>query len=204
MSAGSPLWYLSRGFGVVSLVLLTLVVTLGVLTRGGRPLPGLARFAVAGLHRNLSLVAVGLLVLHVVTAIVDPYVTIGWTATVVPFVSSYHPLELGLGTLSLDLMIVLVVSSLLRQVIGQRTWRAIHWAAYACWPVALLHGITMGPDTTSGPLLWLTLGCTVLALGSMAWRLYALPRGNDALPVVTPVAALRASARTPVTSGAHR
>ena len=76
MTTGSQyLWFLSRGSGLVLLVLFSAVIVLGVATRTGSAPPRWPRFAVAELHRTLSLFAVALLVLHVVTAILDPFVT---------------------------------------------------------------------------------------------------------------------------------
>src|SRR5215472_18516895 len=91
------LWFLSRGSGVVLLVLFTTVVMLGIATRNGPAPRRWPRFVTAELHRTLSLFAVGLLALHVVTAIADPYVTIGWAAVAVPFLSPYRTAAVGLG-----------------------------------------------------------------------------------------------------------
>jgi sulfoxide reductase heme-binding subunit YedZ len=102
-SGSQYLWFLSRGSGIVLLVLLSVVIVLGVATRLGAAPRFLARFAIAELHRTMSLFAVVLLVLHVVTAILDPYVSIGWAATVLPFMSHYRTLAIGLGTLAVDL-----------------------------------------------------------------------------------------------------
>ena len=77
---GTALWYASRATGVVTLVLLTAVVVLGMLVNRQGRLPGLPRFAVTGLHRNISLLSVVFLAIHVLTAIADPYVTIGLAA----------------------------------------------------------------------------------------------------------------------------
>lgn len=170
MSSGSALWYLSRGTGVVSLVLLSMVVVLGVLTRGGRKLPGFPRFAVAGLHRNASLLTVAFLAVHISTAVLDPYVTIRWLDAVVPFVSSYQPAWLGLGAVALDLMLAAIVTSLLRQRIGRRVWRAIHLSVYASWPVALVHSFTLGPDVKSGVQLWLAVACVAATAAAIGWR----------------------------------
>ena len=110
--SGTALWYASRATGVVALVLLTAVVLLGILvTRRGR-LPGLPRFATTSLHRSLSLLSVAFIAVHVITAILDPYVSIGIAASVIPFASPYKPLWLGLGAISLDLMIALILTSL--------------------------------------------------------------------------------------------
>ena len=102
-AAGSQyLWFLSRGSGIALLVLISVVFVLGVATRLGSAPRWLARFAVAELHRTLSLFAVLLLVLHVVTAILDPYVSIGWASTALPLLSHYRTLAIGLGTLAVE------------------------------------------------------------------------------------------------------
>jgi sulfoxide reductase heme-binding subunit YedZ len=173
MSAASidkALWYLGRSSGVVSLVLLTLVVALGIATRSGRPLPGLPRFAVSAVHRSASLLAVVFLTLHVVTLTLDPQSQLRWLDAVVPFGSHPKPLWIGLGAASLDLIVALVVTSLLRQRIGHRTWRAIHWAAYALWPFAVLHTIGTGTDMRSAWMLGLLALCTLTVAGLIGWR----------------------------------
>ena len=129
ITSSTALWYASRATGVVALVLLTVVVLLGMMVSQGRRLPGLPGFATTSLHRNLSLLAVVFIALHVVTAVADPYVTIGIAATVIPFVSPYKPLWLGLGALSFDMIVALIATSLARARIGRRTWRAVHWLA---------------------------------------------------------------------------
>lgn len=174
-SGGSALWFLSRGSGIVLLVLMTLVVLLGLLTRAGRPLPGLPRFAVAGLHRNASLLSLAFLAIHIGTAVLDPYVTLRWVDAVLPFTAGYHPLSIGLGALSMDLLIAIVVTSLLRQWIGRRVWRAVHWAAYAAWPVAIAHSLALGPDIGHGFLLWLTVACIAAPVAALTWRVWSAP-----------------------------
>ncbi len=165
------LWYLGRSSGVVSLVLLTLVVALGIATRSGRPLPGLPRFAVSAVHRSASLLAVVFLMVHVVTLTLDPQSQLRWLDAVVPFGSHWKPLWIGFGAASVDLMAALVVTSLLRQRIGHRVWRAIHWTAYALWPFAVLHTIGSGTDMHHGWMLGLLAACTLTVAGLVGWRL---------------------------------
>jgi sulfoxide reductase heme-binding subunit YedZ len=165
------LWYLGRGTGVVSLVLLSLVVALGIATRSGRTLFGLPRFAVAALHRNASLLAVLLLAVHVGTLLADPYAQLRLVDLVVPFAGRYRPLWLGLGTVGLDLVAALVATSLLRHRLGQRSWRAVHWLAYLCWPVAVLHSLGTGTDAGQGWLRALVVVCVGAVAGCAGWRI---------------------------------
>ena len=86
--------------------------------------PGLPRFAVAELHRRVSLIAAVFLALHVLSAVTDRYVSIPLAAAVLPFASAYQPLPVGLGAIAADLGIAVVVTSLLRARIGRRAWRS--------------------------------------------------------------------------------
>jgi methionine sulfoxide reductase heme-binding subunit len=170
ITSSTALWYASRATGVVALVLLTAVVVLGILVNRRGRLPGLPRFATTSLHRSTSLLAVAFIAVHVLTAIADPYVTIGIAAAVIPFASAYKGLWVGLGAVSLDIIIALIVTSLARARIGRRTWRAVHWLAYASWPVALAHSIGSTNDLRTGGLLALTVLCTAAVVGATGWR----------------------------------
>ncbi len=167
------LWYATRASGLVALLLLTLVVLLGILgvlrfgSRSGQ------RFAVAALHRNISLVTVAFLAVHITSSVVDTFVEIDWPDAVIPFGSAYRPVWLGLGAAAFDLLVALIVTSLLRPRISQRLWRRVHWAAYAMWPLALAHSLGTGTDSGGGWSLALVLGCLGVVLVAAAARLVA-------------------------------
>jgi len=140
-TGSQSLWLVSRGSGLVLLAAFSAVMVLGVATRTGSVTDRWPRFAVAELHRTVSLFAVAVLALHVITAILDPYVSIGWLATVLPFTSHYETLAIGLGALAIDLGGAVLITSLLRNRLGLRTWRAVHYLAYLAWPFAFIHAI---------------------------------------------------------------
>lgn len=167
----SPLWYLTRGTGIVALLLLTVSVVLGVLNVSRWATPGWPRFATAGLHRYVSLMVIAVLAIHIVTAEADTFAPVGWLAVVVPFASSYRPIWLGLGTLAFDLLLAIVITSLLRERIGYRAWRTVHWAAYLSWPVALVHGLGTGTDARLHWVTFLTVICVAAVLVAGGWRL---------------------------------
>jgi len=176
INSSTVLWYASRATGVVALLLMTAVVLLGLMvTRQGR-LPGLPRFAVTGLHRNLSLVAVVFIVLHVLTAVADSYVTIPLTAIVVPLASPYEPLWIGLGAVSTDITIAVIATSLLRRHLSRGLWRAVHLLAYLSWPVAWLHSISSSRDMLHGWMFPLSIGCALLVMGAVGWRVTVASR----------------------------
>jgi sulfoxide reductase heme-binding subunit YedZ len=167
------LWYLARGTGVVSLLLLTAVVVLGIGGHTGSGSSRVPRFVTTLLHRNLALLAVAFLITHIAASVLDPFAAISWTDALVPMRASYRPLWLGLGAVAFDVMLALAITSLLRTRIGLRTWRAIHWLAYACWPVALLHGLGTGSDVRSPWMLWIVSVCVAGTVAATCVRLAA-------------------------------
>jgi methionine sulfoxide reductase heme-binding subunit len=176
------LWYTTRGAGAVSLVLLSGVVVLGILSALRVQTAGWPRFLTTGLHRNLALMTLVFLALHIVTAVVDPFTHLGWLTAVVPFSSYYRTFWLGLGTIALELLLAIVVTSLARGFIGHATWRLVHWLTYASWPIAVIHGIGTGTDTWSAWLFVLTALCVAAVLAALGYRLMAGSRDPLAEP----------------------
>lgn len=172
------LWYLMRGTGVVSLVLLTGVMALGIATWGRVALGALPRFATLALHRSLALMTVVFVALHVATAVIDPYAAVRAVDVLVPFSAQSKPLMVGLGAVALEGLLALAVTGALRRHIGARTFRAVHWAAYAAWPAAFIHALGIGSDTGTLWLRALALGCGATMGAAVAWRTAVVPRAG--------------------------
>ena len=126
-----------------------------------------------GLHRTVSLLAVAVVGVHVLTTVADGFTPIGLKDAVIPFASPYRRLWLGLGTLAFDLLLAVTLTSVLRRRLGHRAWRAVHWTAYACWPLALIHGLGTGTDTPVPWMLLLSAACLPRVLVAVGWRVAA-------------------------------
>jgi len=183
----SILWYTTRGAGAVTLILLSCVVILGVLSTLRVQSQSWPRFLTTGLHRNLALMTLVFLGLHIVTSVVDPFTNLGWASAIIPFSSSYRTFWLGLGVISFELLLVIVATSLLRGYLGHRAWRAIHWLTYAAWPVGVLHGVGTGTDTWSAWMLAITAGCVAAVGVAIVMRL----TGGSSDPLATPRSTFR-------------
>jgi DMSO/TMAO reductase YedYZ heme-binding membrane subunit len=164
----SALWYVTRATGTVTLILLTVGLVLGIANVGRLASAGWPRFVVERVHRNISLLALALLLVHIATSVLDSFAGIQVLDAVIPFTGTYRPLWLGLGAFASDLMIAIVVTSMLRRRIGHRTWRAVHWFAYLCWPIAVMHSVGTGTDIKESWMLALTAIC-VLAVVAAVW-----------------------------------
>jgi len=189
-SGPSPYWYLTRGTGVVALLLLTAGVLLGVLTSTRWGTPRWPRFVVSGLHRNVTLLALAFVIVHVITTIVDGYAPIGLRDAVLPFFSSYRPVWLGLGAVAFDLLLALIATSLLRARIGQRVWKLVHWLAYGAWPVALVHAFGTGSDAGSGWFDLLAVGSAATVVLAVLWRVVSARSGPGAIRLAGGLTAL--------------
>lgn len=179
--SSTSLWYATRASGIVALVLLTLTMVLGLATTSrtrARHWPG---FAQQEFHRRISILAVVFVAIHVLTSLLDTFVHIGWLAIIVPFTSPYSRFWVGMGTVALDLMVAVFVSSLLRSRVKPSTWRAIHWLAYGSWPVAVAHTFGMGTDAGEHWVIALGIVCIVSVGAALLWRVRAAGVQKEAL-----------------------
>jgi methionine sulfoxide reductase heme-binding subunit len=152
------------------LLLLTAAVVLGIVDVRRLSSPTWPRFVVDALHRNVALLAMVFLVLHILTAVLDSFASISLLDAIVPFAGSYRPFWLGLGAVAFDMLIAVMVTSLLRQRIGYASWRAVHWLTYASWPIALVHGLGTGSDVHGVWLLAISVLCLLAVLVAVIVR----------------------------------
>ena len=172
-TGGKAAWFLTRSSGLVALGLLSATIVIGVIASVGWTTTRWPRFLSQDVHRNLSLLCLAFVGVHVVTTVVDGYVPIGFLDAVLPFRSPYRPIYVGLGALGFDLLLAVLVTSGLRHRIGFASWRFVHWLAYLCWPIALVHALGTGSDTQLPLVLAGEALCTAAVLGAVAWRIVA-------------------------------
>jgi len=198
VSAPTPFWYATRGSGYAALVLLSAAVILGLLTSVRWQAPRWPRFLTQALHRNLSLMVVIFVAIHIAASIIDPFAHLSVRDAIVPLGAPYRPLWLGLGVISFELVLAIVVTSLLRHRLGWRTWQVVHLTAYVSWPVAVLHGIGTGTDTKTLWALFLVVVCVGAVGLTLVWRLtvgwprWALARSSGIVVSLASVIALAA------------
>ncbi len=171
VTSTTPLWYATRASGITAMVLLSASMVLGVLTSVRYQRPGWPRFLTVGLHRSVSLIALAFTMIHIATALADQFVPMGVQNVLIPSLTPYRTLWVGLGTIAFDLMLALIITSLLRARMSLVSWRLVHFTAYLCWPVAILHGLGTGSDTQVRWVLLLTLACVAGVTAAVCWRL---------------------------------
>ena len=192
MTHDPTFWLLARSAGFTAYVLLTLSVLAGLVLKS-RPFRGLKPAAVTDTHRTLALLGLGALAIHGVALVLDQTVRMPVWALVVPFTSSYRPAATAIGVLTAELMILVYASFSVRKRIGPKNWRRLHWATYAVFAGATVHGLTSGTDTTRPWAFALYLGAVASVAAATAYR--ALARPVSSRPVAREAAAVEAASR---------
>ncbi|HXH21688.1 MAG TPA: hypothetical protein VNN10_06635 [Dehalococcoidia bacterium] len=168
---GHTVWYFVRASGISAYGLLTLTVV-GGLVVSNRTLPGgQARADVFDAHQFLALLSLGTSGLHALALLLDEYVGFSPRQVLLPFTSSYRPVAVALGIMALYLLAAVYASFYLRRWIGQKAWRAVHYASFAVFVLATYHGILSGADSREIWVLALYLGAIFSVVGLTAWRL---------------------------------
>jgi predicted ferric reductase len=191
------LWYTTRATGLVALVLFTVVVSLGtfVANRIGGTIVG--RFELNELHRSLSIVAMIFLVIHILTTVLDSYVSTGFISAVIPMTSQYKRLDVALGAIAFDLILAVWISSLLKLHIANRSWRFIHWFSWIAFATAVVHGFLTGTDARSGIGLVVVIACAAVGVAAAIWRFLGRPTRASGRTALSPLAAASPAPRAP-------
>jgi len=192
-------WYTTRATGMVTLILFTLVVSLGTLVanRIGGTIVG--RFEVNELHRSISIIAVVFLVIHITTTVVDSYVPTGWISAFIPMTSAYRRIPIGIGAVAFDLILAVWISSLLKVRIANQTWRFIHWFSWLAFATAIVHAYTSGTDAKKGFGLIVVVICAGIVAGAGVWRFLGRPSRAAGRTALTPLASSREALSSPRT-----
>jgi methionine sulfoxide reductase heme-binding subunit len=174
-------WLLARSSGLTAYVLLTLSVLAGLAVKA-RPFGKAVRpSAQMDTHRVLALLGLGMVALHGIALVLDQTVRIPVWALFVPFATAYRPVAVGLGVLTAELMLLVYASFSLRRRIGARNWRRLHYATFALFAGATVHGLTAGTDATQPWAFGLYLGATGAVAAATTWRVVMPGRDRPAV-----------------------
>jgi cytochrome b561 len=163
-------WYVSRAAGLTAYLLLALSVCLGILVRTRIMDWLVARWRWFDLHQFTALLALAFVLLHIGSLLGDHFIGFTIDQLLIPFASPYRTLPTAAGVMAFYVMLVVVGSFWLRRLIGYRLWRAIHYATFGLFLLALAHGIFSGTDTGQ---IWTTAmywGSGTLVGALTIWR----------------------------------
>jgi sulfoxide reductase heme-binding subunit YedZ len=148
-------WAMERAAGLTAYGLLTVAVVLGTLTNSGIWNKWKLRNVMSQVHQFVALLFIPFLALHLWGLLQDKSVLFTWVQVLLPLQSTYRPIPVGFGILSLYGVLVLILSSALRRYIGGKVWRALHALSFPVFILVTLHGLLAGTDSARTWGLWL-------------------------------------------------
>jgi methionine sulfoxide reductase heme-binding subunit len=166
-------WYAARAAGIVAYLMLSAVVTLGIALAGrapGRRWRRWPMFAVEDVHRVGGLLVGSFIALHVATIAIDSFLPFSVVQLAVPLTASYRPIWTALGIVAAELLLALAVTNHYRRRIPRRTWRLAHYANFAVWIAATLHGLGSGTDRSTPWMIGLFAACAAAVAAAATWR----------------------------------
>ena len=162
-------WYLTRSSGTVAYIVLSASTVWGLLL-STKLIKELVPAPVAlAMHNSLSWIAIGLAAFHAFVLLFDKYYTYTISNLLIPFTGPYQPLWVGIGTLAFYLILLLSATFYMRQWIGAKTWRRLHYLTFAAYAMITLHGWLAGTD--SAALAWLYGASTIAVLFLTIYRI---------------------------------
>ncbi|QSO50662.1 ferric reductase-like transmembrane domain-containing protein [Alicyclobacillus curvatus] len=147
-------WMMDRSAGLVAYELLAFSVLLGLTTANSFWDRLRLRRVVTQLHQFSALLTACFVALHLWGLHFDQQIPFPWRNFFIPLASTYRPLPTALGVLTLYGLIAITISSILRERIGVKAWRAIHFAYIPMFLLVTFHGILSGTDSTQPWAIW--------------------------------------------------
>jgi sulfoxide reductase heme-binding subunit YedZ len=168
----SPIdWYAARAAGIAAYLVLSGVVTIGILMGGKARSRRWPRFAVEDVHRFGGLLVGTLLTIHVLTVAIDSFLPFSLRELVFPFTEHYRPLPMGLGIAAAELLLALAVTNHYRSRVPYRLWRRAHYLNFAVWTGATAHAMIMGTDRSAPWMIAMNAAAVGAVLAALAWRI---------------------------------
>jgi methionine sulfoxide reductase heme-binding subunit len=167
----SPIdWYTARAAGLTAYLLVSGVVLLGLTMAAKKPFARWPRFTVEDVHRFGGLLVGSFVVIHVVTVAIDSWLPFSLQSIVVPFISRYRPIWVGLGIAAAELLVALAVTNHYRRRLPYAFWRRAHYLNFAVWSAATVHGLGSGTDRSAPWALGMYAAAVSTVSAAIVWR----------------------------------
>jgi len=177
-------WFVARATGMVAWTLLTASVLWGLVLStkatafGRRPRPAWT----LDLHRWLGGLATIFTLVHVLTILVDTYIHFDLASVLIPFASAWRPFAVGIGVVSMYLLLAVELTSLARKRMSRRWWRRVHFASFPLFCLATLHAFTAGTDAATWAFVVFAAAAVVPVAALVGSRLEGTPANRRVGP----------------------
>jgi methionine sulfoxide reductase heme-binding subunit len=145
--ASPTLWYLTRATAFSAYLLLTASVILGMLRSIARTAHERLSWVVDEVHQYAGTLMVVMMLLHLITLYLDPFLPFTIVNLLVPANEPYRPTGVNFGVFAFYTVVGVAASSWLRRFIAYRAWRLLHYLSFIAFALVTAHGWLSGSDS---------------------------------------------------------
>jgi hypothetical protein len=158
------MWYITRASGIVAYLLLWLSTVWGLAVSSKFLDLLLHRSFTYDFHQYISLLAIGFTFLHIGVLLFDRYLPYTLAQILVPFLSPYRPVWIGIGVIGFYLALLVTVTFYIRARIGQKVFRTIHLLSLVSYLTVTVHSLLSGSDSSLVSVMVLYTATFLVAL----------------------------------------
>jgi len=140
-------WYLTRAAGLMGYFLIWLSTAWGLVVSSKILDPVMERAFTYDFHEYLSWLGLAFIGVHVIVLMADKYLPYSIWQVLIPFLSPYRPLWVGIGVIAFYFSLLVTITYYLRTKIGMEAFRKIHYLSLVAYLGATLHGLYAGTDS---------------------------------------------------------
>lgn len=152
-SAAQSVHLVAATVGFLSFFLLWLAIIWGMILRNGWAFTRIRHATIYGIHQTVALLGLTLGAVHAFTQLANPNGTVYLIHEFIPFINRYDPIGIGVGVVSLELMVACALSILIQKKLGYTRWRALHALTYVAFMLLVAHVLISGSDV-GPPYVW--------------------------------------------------
>ena len=170
-SSQQAMWYITRAAGIMAYLLLWFSTIWGLAIPSKIFSDVLNGEFAFDFHQFISLLALGFLGLHVFILTADRYLPYSLAQVLVPFISPYRPVWVGIGSLAFYLTLLVTVTFYLRKRIGMKFFRYIPYSSLLAYLGAVVHALFAGTNSSMPATLILYAGTFLVVVFLLAYWL---------------------------------
>jgi DMSO/TMAO reductase YedYZ heme-binding membrane subunit len=174
-TANPFMWYVTRAAATSSYITLALLVILGLIRSMTRLNGGRIAWWLDESHQFLALLTAILMGIHLISLMFDAKIPFSALNILLPFNEPYSEIPVAIGVFTMYGMVVVLASSWLRQRVGHKLWRLLHYLTFAVFAGVTLHGILAGSDSGQPWMIFIYVSASIVVALLTFLRVFTRP-----------------------------
>ena len=161
------IWLAARAAGIVTFLLLTFQVCLGlILSHPTNKSTWKLSKRIFPWHEHVWVFVMAFLLVHIVSIVLDPFAKVTVIGALIPGLSEYRSAPVAVGTMALYAFLVTAITARYTKLLPAGIWLKIHRLSLVVWVLAWLHAVLAGTDSGELAALYVATGLAIVASGT--------------------------------------